>query len=125
MPSNKVFLTPTGILQIDVVGDQTAGSVVLMGKDIQALIQQLRHDSRPVLLLDNLKQLGSTDSTARHEVARLARSLEFDRGAMVGSSNAFMRHSTNLMLHAIGRSNLRYFSSFDAAFIWLGVAQTS
>jgi UDP-N-acetylmuramyl pentapeptide synthase len=118
---NKVYLDENGIIEIEVVGDQTAASVHAMGEEIQALILKLEQASKPVLLLDNLKRMGDTTPEARSEVGRLAKTLRFDRGAMVGDGSVMMRSGTNLMLRAIGRSNLRYFASRDAALMWLGV----
>ena len=117
---NHVYLSDNKIIWIDVCGPQTEDSVRLMGKEVLALAAQLRSDHKKVYILDNLKLMAETTSEARREVARLAKQIDFDRGAMVGSANPLMRHSTNLMLRAIGKSNLRYFASFDAAELWLG-----
>jgi len=116
---NKVFVDPSGLLQIWVVGNQTGDSVREMGEKVVYYIEQLRGSHQPVLILDNLKEMGQTTSEARREVARLARSLRFDRAAMVGDGSAAMRYGTNLMLRAIGRRNIRYFASLDAAQLWL------
>ena len=118
---NKVYLTQEGYIEIEVVGDQTDQSVKEMGEEISALIAKLKHKKRPVLVLDNLKAMGDTTPEARREVARLAKSLGFDRTAMLGRSGAMMRYGTNLMLRAIGRHNIRYFSSRDGALLWLGI----
>lgn len=120
---NRVYRTPTHIIEIEVVGDQTAASVRAMGIEAARLAAQLRREQRPVLVLDNLKRLGHTDSAARREVARIARQLDFDRGAMLGDATPLMRLGTNLMLRAIGRPNLRYFASRDAALLWLTTDQ--
>ncbi|HSX00690.1 MAG TPA: STAS/SEC14 domain-containing protein [Candidatus Saccharimonas sp.] len=116
---NKVFVDADGLLQILVVGDQTQESVREMGEKLGFYVRQLRDEGRPVLVLDNLLQMGETTSEARGEVARIARGLDFDRGAMVGDNSPLMRHGTNLMLRAIGRSNLRFFSNLDSAKRWL------
>ena len=118
---NRVFIAKNGVIQIDVVGDQTPESVRAIGREVMALVTALRIQNRRVLILDNLKELGKTDSATRHEVAVLANQLYYDRAVMVGDSNPVMRYGTNLMLKAIGRSNLRYFASFDAAWLWLNV----
>jgi hypothetical protein len=122
---NRVSRTSHHVILIDVIGPQTDASVRQMGREIERLIHQLRREGRPVLIIDNLKQMGETTPEARHEVARLARELDFDRGAMVGNINPLMRHGTNLMLRAIGRSNLRYFASFDGAYTWLDLDTTT
>jgi hypothetical protein len=116
---NRVFLTKDDIIQIDVVGPQTAESVREMGEKIAAYVHDLQQAKKPILILDNLKAMGDTTPEARQEVARIARTINFDRGAMVGDANPLMRYGTNLMLRAINKSNLRYFASFDAALIWL------
>jgi len=116
---NKVYVDDEGILQIWVVGDQTAESVREMGEKLSLYAAQLRSQGRPVLVLDNLKAMGNTTSEARKEVARIARSLDFDRAVMVGDGSAVMRLGTNLMLRAIGRSNARYYSALEPAQAWL------
>jgi UDP-N-acetylmuramyl pentapeptide synthase len=75
------------------------------------------------MVLDDLKRMGETNSAARAEVARLAKTLDFDRCAMLGEANPMMRYGTNLMLRAIGRSNVKFFASQDAALMWLGISE--
>jgi hypothetical protein len=121
---NKVYVDEEGLLQIWVIGDQTADSVREMGEKLAFYTAELRSEGQPVLLLDNLLRMGNTTSEARREVARIAGRLDMDRGAMVGGANRTMRLGTNLMLRAIGRRNLRYFASLESAHKWLmaGVA---
>ena len=116
---NKVFISDRGIIEIWVIGHQTYDSVREMGEKIGRYVQEQRAAGVPVLILDNIIDLGTTTSDARREVARLAKTLTFDRAAMVGNGSRAMRFGTNLMLHAIGRSNTRYFSHLYAAEDWL------
>ena len=116
---NKVYLDSEGLLTILVVGDQTAESVREMGEKLAFYTRQLRDDRRPVLVLDNLVQMGHTTSEARGEVARIAKALDCDRAAMVGDGSRPMRFGTNLMLRAIGRGNIRYFGGMESARKWL------
>ena len=116
---NKVFINNNGLLEIWVVGDQTADSVREMGEKLVYYAADLRDRDRPVLVLDNLLPMGATTSEARREVARVAKALDFDRGAMVGGGNLAFRYGTNLMLRAIGRRNLRYFAHRESAQKWL------
>jgi 1-aminocyclopropane-1-carboxylate deaminase/D-cysteine desulfhydrase-like pyridoxal-dependent ACC family enzyme len=116
---NKVYVDKDGLLQIWVIGDQSVESVREMGEKLQFYTTDLRSRGCPVLVLDNLLSLGTTTSNARREVSRIARSLDMDRGAMVGGGSRTMRLGTNLMLRAIGRQNLRYFSSLESAHKWL------
>jgi hypothetical protein len=121
---NRVFLDAEGILNIWVVGDQTDETVREMGEKLKFYRDELVHGGRPVLVLDNLLRMGNTTSGARREVARIARTLHFERAAMVGGGSPAMRYGTNLMLRAIGRRNLRYFASHEAARRWLlGLSQ--
>lgn len=119
MVINNVYLDADGLLHIVVAGDQTAETVREMGEKLGRFVRQLRAAARPVLVLDNLKAMGATTSDARAEVARIARTLDYDRAAMVGDGSAAMRLGTNLMLRAIGRPRVRYFSSLESARIWL------
>jgi UDP-N-acetylmuramyl pentapeptide synthase len=119
--ANKVYINSDGLIEIEVIGDQTPASIQEMGRQVARLCATLRAKGRPVLVLDNLKQLGDTTPEARREVAQLARTLDYDRAAMLGEASAMMRHGTNLMLRAIGRANTRFFASREAAYIWLGV----
>lgn len=116
---NKVFLDNDGVINILVVGDQTAESVREMGEKLEFFTRQRRAEGRPVLVLDNLLHMGATDSDARREVGRIARRFDCDRAVMVGGGSLMMRYSTNLMLRAIGRANLRYFAAEESARRWL------
>ena len=64
--------------------------------------------------------MGHTNIPARQLVAELAKTLEFDRVAMIGDGSTLMRVGTNLMLTAIGKgSSIRYFDTRDQAVAWL------
>ncbi len=116
---NKVFVNRAGLLEIYVCGDQTEATVREMGEKLGYYIRQLRETGKPVLVLDNLVAMGETTSEARRTVARLARTMDFDRCAMLGNGSAPMRYGTNLMLRAIGRANVRYFGNLESAVKWL------
>ncbi len=118
---NQVYQNRRGYIEINVIGNQTKESVRQMGEETSVLISTIRRQSRPVMILDNLKAMGETTPEARREVARLAKTLGFDRIAMLGDSSMMMRYGTNLMLRAIGQRNIRYFSSHDGALLWLGI----
>lgn len=119
--NNHVFLADDDVIQIIVVGDQTSESVQAMGREIIALVAQLRAGKKRVYIIDNLKRMGNSTADARREVSRLARELDFDKGAVVGDASPWMRYGTNLMLRAIGRPNLKYFASLDGAYAWFGL----
>jgi hypothetical protein len=116
---NKVYINDEGLLTIWVVGDQTAESVREMGEKLDYYVEMLQVEGKPILILDNILKMGQTNSEVRAEVARIAKRLPFERAAMVGGSGPAMRFGTNLMLRAIGKRNLRFFASMDAAELWL------
>jgi UDP-N-acetylmuramyl pentapeptide synthase len=116
---NKVYLDADHYLNFQVVGDQTAETVREMGEKAALYVARLRAEHRPVYIIDNLTHMGHTTSEARAEVARLAKTLDFDRAVLVGDGSRPMRFGTNLMLYAIGRSNIRYFGSHESACKWL------
>jgi len=116
---NKVYLTPEGLIEIWVIGDQTAESVREMGEKLSFYTSDRRRQHLPVLVLDNLIKMGHTTSEARREVGRIAKALDCDRAAMVGDGSRPMRYGTNLMLKAIGRGNIRYFGGMESARKWL------
>jgi hypothetical protein len=118
---NRVFINSDNVIEIHVVGNQTVDSVREMGEMTKNFINVLRSKSLPVYVIDNVKRLGETDSRVRQVVNNYAKTLQFDQLALVGDGSATMLFSTNLMLRAIGKSNVRYFSSLDTAMIWFGL----
>lgn len=120
MPKNQVVLDQHGIIVINVVGDQTSDTVRQMGTQIAKLIDSRRKQNSPVLILDDLSQMGQTDTAARKQVAELARRLNFDRAAMLGNGSPMMRYGTTFMIRAFGQvDKVRYFDDRAKALEWL------
>lgn len=119
MSKNQVFLNPDSIIEVRVVGDQNTGSVELMGRDINILIMQLKAAGKPVLILDNLLEMGNVDGPGRKLVVSLGKHLQYDKLAMVGKGG-ILRIGTNLMFRAMGRGDkIRLFTDQEAAVQWL------
>ncbi len=117
--SNKVYVNSDGIIEIEVIGDQNAASVELMGRQIDTLITQLKAVGKPCLLLDNLLQIGKVGPEARRLVVELAKRLDYDRAAMLGQGG-LMSFGANLMLRATGKTyKIHYFDNREAAITWL------
>jgi glutaredoxin len=117
---NSVTLNKDGIVEIMTHGPQTADSVNEMGSKARYLLEELGKQGKPQLILDDITHLGVTDIPARKAVANLAHTLPFQRVAMLGDGSVFMRISTNLLLHGIGKGNLiHYFENRDKAIAWL------
>gem|GEM_PF-1434520 len=120
MPANKVFLNNDDIIEIHVVGPQTQTSVQAMGVELQALLDELQAQNKPLLVLDNLMQMTDTDTAARRTVSELARSLHYDKVAMLGPDKPLMLYGTQLLLQAIGMGKkIKYFVDAEAANAWL------
>jgi hypothetical protein len=116
---NTIHLNQNGIIEIHAVGDQTEATIHAAAQKVKTLIQNLRQNHLPVLIIDDLKQVGHTTSDARRAFAQIARALDFDRAVILGDSTTALRYGNNLMLRAIGRRDIHYFTSRDAALIWL------
>jgi hypothetical protein len=117
---NKVYSDDQGVIVIEVIGDQTVESVEQMGREVQSLITEKRGAGKPVLLLDDLSQMGKVGPDARKKVVQLASDFDYDRGAMTGKGGGVMRFGTNLMLRATGRGyRLRYYEKATDAREWL------
>jgi UDP-N-acetylmuramyl pentapeptide synthase len=87
-------------------------------KALQLASEQRKVGKRP-LILDNLLHMGTVPPEARKRVVELAKSMEYDRLAMVGKGTV-LRLGTNLMLQATGKgSRVKYFENYDKAVLWL------
>ena len=108
------------MVEIHVIGDQNGESVTAMGKQAQLLLEDLTKQHKRRLILDDLSQMGRTDTPARQMVSKLARSLDYDKTAMVGPNNTLMKQGTRLLLTAIGLGRkIRYFVDRETAIRWL------
>lgn len=116
---NRVYLDNDNVIRIEVVGDQNAASVELMGRQTETLITLLKSSNKPVLVLDDLLQMGKVNTEARNLVVELAKKLPYDRLAMLGPKG-MLSLGANLMLRATGRSEkVHYFTDSDQAMQWL------
>lgn len=119
MSKNNVFLNDEGIVECQVVGDQTADSVTSMGKKIKTLLEQQSTEGKAQLALDDVTQIGQVPPAARNIVVEFAKGLPYDRLAMLGKGGV-IRFGANMLIRASGRhTRLRYFSDRQAAIHWL------
>lgn len=116
---NKVFLNSNGLIEIIVNGDQTVASVQAMGDEAERLCIKQHENNKKALVLDNLLQIGEVPQEARQLVVRLAKTMEYDKLAMVGNGT-ILRLGANLMLQATRRADkVKYFDDYDKATDWL------
>ncbi len=119
MQADTVHLREDGIIEVDSAGDKTVFIIKGMGDAIRELAAIQRDIKRPVLILDDLRELGNVPPEARRMVVELAKTLDYDRIAMVGA-NGVLRLGANLMFQASGKANkLKYFDSYEKAVEWL------
>lgn len=116
---NHVFINEQDIVECSTHGDQTDETVKLMGIEISALLEELRAQGKPRLLLDNIVDIGDVTKEGRHEVVLLAKTLDYDRAAMLGQKN-IIQFGANLIIRASGRGqHLKFFSDREEAIAWL------
>lgn len=119
MEPNKVFVNNQGIIEIHVVGDQTPESVRMMGAEAMHLAECQRQAGKPVVLLDNILQMGQVPPEGRKVVVEYGKKINYDRLAMVGKG-AVLKIGANLLLQAVGKSGkVRYFEDEATAKRWL------
>lgn len=117
--SNNVFLNDQDIVECHVVGDQTSDSVSSMGKKIKLLVSELKKAGKPCLVLDDLTAMGAVPPAPRRKVVELAKTLPYDRLAMLGKGGV-LRMGANIIIRVSGRHRrMRYFSDRDEALAWL------
>jgi UDP-N-acetylmuramyl pentapeptide synthase len=122
MKPNRVFIAAGDIIEIKVVGSQTAESVHSMVDEVMRLSAKLEKAGKPIIVLDDLRNMGDVTPEGRKAVVHFAKVLEYNKLAMVGKGS-ILRLGANLMLHATGRAHkARYFEDYDAAVAWLRAA---
>ena len=119
MGNNRVFINEHDLVEIIVSGDQTVNSVQTMADKAQQLGMRQRQAGKGALVLDNLLGMGNVPPKARQRVVELAKTMDYDKLAMVGKGTV-LRLGTNLMLQATGKGQrVRYFEDYDKAVEWL------
>ncbi len=119
MSKNKVFMNNSDIIEIHVVGNQTPASVRMMGEQTAAFAEALRAAGKPVLILDDLRQMGTVPAEGRKIVVDFARDHDYDKFAMLGS-DPILKFGANLLLQAIGKKDrVKYFDNPEQCLAWL------
>lgn len=117
--ANKVYLDDRGVIQIHVVGDQFEASVREMGEAAMRLAKRCERDRVPVLMIDNLMQIGEVPATGRKVVVEYGKKIEYNRLALLGKGH-LLRLGANLLIQAIGKGDsVRYFEDEQQAMRWL------
>lgn len=115
---SKVFLQDD-IIEVQVIGAQTGDTIVQMGKLIEALLDQQKKANKPLFILDDVTAMAAADGDARKLVVELAKTLPYEKLAMVGKGG-IVRLGANLILQTIGRhEQTKYFDNRQDAIAWL------
>lgn len=116
---NKVFINEHDVIEVNVIGDQTAESVTKMCDETDVLIAKQRDSDKSPLVLDSLADVGKVPYNARRVVVDRIRALNYDKLAFV-SNDTIIRFGSNLIMQAIGRGNsVKHFESYEQAITWL------
>lgn len=120
MHNNKVFINKDGLVEIQVIGDQTVESVQAMGAEALRLALEQRAAGKRALIFDNLLQMGqNVPPEARKVVVELIKSYDYDKLAMLGKGSV-LRFGANLMLQATGKgARVKYFDDQEKCVAWL------
>lgn len=119
MQNNRVFINDQGIIEIQVRGDQTVASVQAMGDQTMQLAGEQQAAGKPVLILDNLLEMGKVPAEARRRVVDLIKSNNYHKLAMLGS-DPLLKFGANLLIQATGKSaTVRYFDDRKTCDAWL------
>ncbi len=121
---NRVYLSKSGFIYNQHVGDQTGETVTRMTEKLAVLTKQLKDEKRPVFALIDLTKLGKQDTTARRAAAEGLRTLKYDRAAIY-SSDPILRYVVSLVIRASGQtSKVKFFGSRKEAMAFLKMGTT-
>ena len=121
MDSEKVIFNQNqGFIEEIWSGDITDEAVELMVNESIPFMNQLRRENKPVRVLINVENLGSTDSKARASAVKMLQSMDFDFMAVYGLGSVFQRHLVTLLVKAARMSDrITYHNSRESALEWL------
>ena len=116
---NKAYINDNNQVDITYHGEQTAEWVEETNKETLRLADQLRAESKPVLILINVSDIPATDSASRRVGSEYLEKINFDKLAIYGS-NSFIRTVVNLVILASPKANtVKLFSKREDAEQWL------
>ena len=118
---NKVWINQDGLIEVDVVGDQTPDTVRQMSDEVMILAGELRLQGKEVFVLDDISRMSLKQPPAvAREVGAQAKRIQFTRLALLGSGNALLRYGTNFIIRGLGMpKTMKYFTDRPTAERWL------
>ena len=117
---NKVFLNNEDIIEEVYVGDQDGFSVQeTLVKNALPLIEHLKSQSKQVLVLVDLLQIGMPNASARAVAQKALQELDFEKLA-VYTENVYIKYVATFVIKASGKSEkIKVFKTRDEALAWL------
>lgn len=119
MAKNNFLLNDNGIIEVTTTGDRTASLIQSSATQIFAFVAGLRKAGKPILILNDVSQMGELPPEALKIFAEITKNADFDRFAMTGSDPT-LKLGVTLVAQAIGKpGKLQYFETYDEAAEWL------
>ncbi len=116
---NKVALVEDLILEVTCAGVQNEQMIESLIQDSRQLVEQLKKENRPILVLVRLRKVGPVDIGARRVAAGALTKLSYDRIAIYGASR-FLQKTTELIIRAVHKEEgIRIFPDGVTARSWL------
>ncbi len=117
--ANTIELQSDGILMSVYQPVQTYEAIHDVTLETQKLIEKVRAEGKPVLILIDIRQVTTQDIGARKAALEGITNLRFDKMAVFGAT-LFIKHVTKFILQMSGKSDfIRYFETQDEAVRWL------
>lgn len=116
---NRVEFDSNEFISLIYEGDQDESRLKQTIDESGKMMEQLKKDQKPVLVLVDLSHMGKLHTMARHIGEKSLRTQPFDRLAIFGW-DIFTKYVVNLIIIASGKSDqAKFFNSRDEAINWL------
>jgi len=110
-----VFLDSEGLIHNDYVGAQTAETVQTVVDETGPLIERLRAQRRPVLILVDASKITHQDAGARRVASAALVHWSFNKIAVFGAKR-YIRYVAMLIIKALGKgATMGYFETREQA----------
>jgi len=117
--SNKNFVSSDGFLHNIYVGNQTVIVLKKVLQDLMVLTEQMRNEGKSVLILTDIRKLGTVNVHARIFAVDFIKQIDFDKVAIFGN-RLILEQMVNFIILASGRGfKMRYFTNITDAKNWL------
>ena len=118
--NNKINLNPDGYYEIDIMGDQSSETMIILGNEASSLIDKSGGNlDDQILALIDFSNMGKWDSSVRTASAELFKKFKYKKIAIIGASFV-LKELMGAMLMTIGKHDfVKIFSDKNEAIKWL------